>query len=79
MNKNKSYVREGMLPTTLGCLVTAAGLSMLGVNRAVASGIVGFGLAHIILGVIDLVEHRNDPPPKPVHGGYAGRRMIKLN
>ncbi|TCZ79478.1 hypothetical protein E0485_06370 [Paenibacillus albiflavus] len=79
MSKNKPYVREGILPTTVGCLVTAAGFSMFGVNRAVASGVVGFGLATMILGVIDLVEHRNDPPPEPVRGGFAGRRFIKIN
>ncbi|WP_108671860.1 asparagine synthase [Peribacillus acanthi] len=54
-------IREGLIPTVLGSAVTAAGYAMKqtrGTNKMVANTIFGFGLAHVVLGVIDLVEHR---------------------
>jgi len=54
-------IREGLIPTILGSAVTAAGYVMKqkhGSNKMVANTIFGFGLAHIVLGAIDLVEHR---------------------
>lgn len=60
--------REGMIPTLLGTAVTASGIAMRvpdirrnGVQRnqivpMVATGLIGFGLAHIVLGTIDLVQ-----------------------
>lgn len=62
-------MREGMIPTILGTGVTAAGVALKGMSMKqeaeekhmmpmVAAGIIGFGLAHIVLGAIDLVEHR---------------------
>lgn len=53
--------REGAIPTALGTAVTAAGYAMKqtrGSNKMIANTIFGFGLAHVVLGVIDLVEHR---------------------
>ncbi|SOC02722.1 hypothetical protein SAMN05880501_10396 [Ureibacillus xyleni] len=53
--------REGLIPTVLGSAVTAAGYAMKqksGSNKMLANTIFGFGLAHIVLGAIDLVEHR---------------------
>ena len=55
-------IREGLIPVALGSAVTAAGLAMKqsnGMNKMVANTIFGFGLAHIVLGAIDLVEHRS--------------------
>jgi hypothetical protein len=55
-------VREGLIPAVLGTAVTAAGYSMnqsCRTNKTVSNTIFGFGLAHIVLGAIDLVEHRN--------------------
>ena len=55
-------VREGLIPTVLGTAVTAAGYAMKQnrrTNNMLSDTIVGFGLAHIVLGAIDLVEHRN--------------------
>lgn len=53
--------REGLIPTVLGTAVTATGI-MLKQNRKIdpmiSNTIFGFGLAHIVLGAIDLVEHR---------------------
>ncbi|MFS0881416.1 asparagine synthase [Metabacillus niabensis] len=54
-------IREGMIPTALGAAVTATGYTLKqrrGSNKMVANTIFGFGLAHIVLGAIDLVQHR---------------------
>lgn len=54
-------IREGLIPTILGSAVTAAGYAMKqmpGTNKMVANTLFGFGLAHVVLGTIDLVEHR---------------------
>lgn len=59
MNMN---VREGLIPTVLGTVVTTAGVTLRAkktIDPAIAWGIAGFGLAHVVLGAIDLVEHRN--------------------
>lgn len=55
-------MREGMIPTVLGAAVTGAGAAMVKKKAATAigAGILGFGLAHIVLGSIDLVQHRDD-------------------
>lgn len=61
-------VREGLIPTALGTAVTVAGAiwdsvemkksRVKNVTPMIAAGIVGFGLAHVVLGTIDLVEHK---------------------
>jgi hypothetical protein len=54
-------IREGLIPTALGTAVTAAGYALKqtrGTNKMIANTVFGFGLAHVVLGVIDLVEHR---------------------
>ncbi|MCG8499522.1 MAG: asparagine synthase [Firmicutes bacterium] len=51
-------VREGVIPTALGGIVTLGGIALRSVNPLLGWGITGFGLAHIVLGTIDLVEHR---------------------
>jgi len=52
-------MREGLIPTVLGTVVTVTGLAIRPVAKQVSWGITGFGLAHILLGTIDLVEHRS--------------------
>lgn len=55
-------IREGLIPAALGTAVTATGYALKqkrGTNKMVANTIFGFGLAHIVLGAIDLIEHRN--------------------
>ncbi len=52
--------REGMIPTILGTAVTAAGLAIKGKNPSLGWGITGFGLAHIILGAMDLAGHSRE-------------------
>ncbi|MNH90228.1 hypothetical protein D3C87_616870 [compost metagenome] len=52
-------MREGLIPTVLGAVVSATAASMLGSRyKMAATGVLGFGLAHIVLGTIDLIEHR---------------------
>lgn len=61
-DKRVNRVREGLIPAVLGTAVTAAGYAMdqrRRANKSVSNNIVGFGLAHIVLGAINLVEHRN--------------------
>ncbi len=58
---NTLDIREGLIPTALGTAVTAAGYALKqtrGTNKMIANTVFGFGLAHVVLGVIDLVEHR---------------------
>jgi len=54
--------REGKIPTVLGTIVTGVGATMVAMEVApiIAAGVVGFGAAHIVLGTIDLVKHKNN-------------------
>ncbi|ANY71958.1 MULTISPECIES: hypothetical protein [Paenibacillus] len=52
-------MREGLIPAVLGTVVSASGAALLcSKYKLAATGILGFGLAHVVLGAIDLVEHR---------------------
>lgn len=63
-------MREGLIPTILGSAVMASGAMMRGMDMErrgmhkkdvmpmVAAGLVGFGLAHVVLGTKDLVSKR---------------------
>lgn len=63
-------MREGMIPTVLGTAVTGVALAMRTpdlmkrgirkkeVGTMVATGLIGFGLAHVVLGSIDLFQSR---------------------
>lgn len=57
--------REGLIPTVLGAAVTATAATAAATRfkskdtaSMIAAGVAGFGLAHIVLGAIDLVEHK---------------------
>ncbi len=55
--------REGLIPTILGTVVSLASFSFRGNTRkysSLSNILLGFGLAHIVLGVIDLFEHNED-------------------
>lgn len=54
-------MREGLIPTVLGTAVTATGAAFRGKYPMISTAVMGFGLAHIVLGTIDLVEHRKHP------------------
>lgn len=61
-------MRKGIFPLVLGTAVTATGLAMRGIDMknngmskrdtkvTVGAGILGLGLAHILLGSIDLLQ-----------------------
>jgi hypothetical protein len=53
--------------------VTAAGATLAAMKVAplVAAGVVGFGLAHIVLGTIDLVQHRDNE--------FVKQQIVALN
>lgn len=54
-------IREGLIPTILGTAVTAVGLATYGGASTIAgAAVTGFGLAHIVLGGIDLATHRKN-------------------
>ncbi len=62
-------IKEGLIPTALGTIVTTAGAIVdykamqkrhskkNDALKMAAAGVVGFGLAHVVLGTIDLIEH----------------------
>ncbi|WP_400242983.1 asparagine synthase [Niallia sp. JL1B1071] len=55
-------IREGLIPTVLGTAVTTAGMVMKQnrkIDSMISNTVFGFGLAHIVLGTIDLIEHRH--------------------
>lgn len=54
-------IREGLIPTVLGTAVATTGFVLRknrGITPMIKGSIIGFGLAHVVLGAIDLVEHR---------------------
>ena len=53
-------LREGSLPTALGTVVTGLGMKIKKSNPRLGWGVTGFGLAHILLGTIDMVEQRRN-------------------
>lgn len=56
MYTSMKKLREGVISTGLGTAVTAAGATLVSLEIApiIAAGVVGFGLAHIVHGTIDL-------------------------
>jgi len=52
-------IREGLIPTVLGTAVTITGLALRRAKPNISWGVAGFGLAHIVLGTIDLIERRS--------------------
>lgn len=74
-------IREGLVPTLLGTAVTAAGLAAYAAYPITGAAVAGFGLAHLVLGGIDLATHDNDEGrsninnnPNNNNGGYNGMR-----
>lgn len=51
-------IKEGLIPTILGTAATATGYTIKNKNPLLGWGIIGFGVAHIVLGTIDLIEHK---------------------
>ena len=53
-------IREGLIPTVLGTVVTGTGYALRNVNPTLGAAVMGFWLAHVLLGGIDLVEHTDE-------------------
>ena len=51
-------IREGLVPTVLGTAVTAIGLAAYNKKSVAGAAVAGFGLAHVVLGGIDLATHK---------------------
>lgn len=53
-------ISEGIIPTALGTLVSCTGavLASKKIAPKISTGMVGFGLAHIVLGSIDYAQHK---------------------
>ncbi|PZE21434.1 asparagine synthase [Paenibacillus xerothermodurans] len=57
-------MREGLIPTVLGTAVTAAGVAAMRMNYPTAgAAAAGFGLAHVVLGTIDMMQHGKQMKP----------------
>ena len=54
------YIREGIIPTVLGTVVTATGVALKSTNlpESYRNGLIGFGLANIALGSAELVSNK---------------------
>ncbi|HZK85770.1 MAG TPA: asparagine synthase [Desulfosporosinus sp.] len=52
-------IREGAIPVVLGTVVTGIGATVVS-SPVIAAGVIGVGAAHIVLGAIDLVEHKGE-------------------
>lgn len=52
------YIRDGLIPAVLGTAVTATGLALKKTNLpdSYTNGVIGFGVAHIVLGAVDMVS-----------------------
>lgn len=50
------HIREGIIPTVLGTVVTATGVALKNnIPDSYRNGIIGFGIAHIAMGSAELV------------------------
>lgn len=55
----RTGMRGGIIPTLLGLATTAAGAVFWMRNRMLASGMLGFGAAQMLLGAMQLASRRN--------------------
>lgn len=53
------HIKEGIIPTVLGTVVTATGFALKNnIPESYRNGIIGFGLAHIAMGSAELVGNK---------------------
>jgi hypothetical protein len=54
------HIKEGIIPTVVGTVVTATGIALKNTNnnlpKSYTNGIIGFGLAHITLGSVEMIS-----------------------
>lgn len=54
------HIKQGLIPTVLGTAVTATGFALKDtIPKVYCSGIIGYGLAHVVLGSIDIINSHN--------------------
>ena len=54
------HIKQGLVPTVIGTAVAAAGFALKDtIPKPYSSGIVGFGLAHIVLGSVDMINDKS--------------------
>lgn len=49
--------REGTTATIVGIIVVVIGYALYGASPVWGAGIIGFGLGHVVLGLIDLFQN----------------------
>ena len=54
------HIKQGLVPTVIGTAVTAAGFALKDtIPKKYSSGLVGFGLAHIVIGSVDMMHGKS--------------------
>lgn len=54
------HIKQGLVPTILGTAVAAAGIALKDtIPRPYCGGMVGFGLANIVMGSADMISSMN--------------------
>ena len=54
------HIKEGLVPTVIGTAVAAAGIVLKDtIPKPYSGGMVGFGLANIVMGSADLLSSKN--------------------
>lgn len=66
------HIKEGLIPTVVGTCVLATGIALKNSNLpdSYRNGIIGFGLAHVFLGSVNLMTQN-------VHQEDVMRRLSK--
>ena len=56
------YIKEGLIPTVVGTAVAATGYALKKTNLpdSYRNGIIGFGLAHIFLGSVEMINQNGE-------------------
>nr|WP_312577900.1 asparagine synthase [Sedimentibacter sp.] len=56
------HIKEGLIPTVVGTCVTATGLALKNTNLpdSYRNGIIGFGLAHVVLGSMGMMSENSN-------------------
>lgn len=56
------HIKQGLVPTIVGTAVAAAGYALKdSIPKPYSGGMVGFGLANIVMGSADMISSMNSP------------------
>ncbi len=51
------HIKQGLVPTVIGTAVAATGIALKDtIPKSYSSGMVGFGLANIVMGSVDMIS-----------------------